>query len=460
MIVTHGRAHVVLDPAVWRKWRVIPGVAPQRVPIELLESMGYAPYLPPCVPYTPWSDAKPWQVQAVEFILSVRRCIVAAETGLGKTKIAIDAREALGATRVLVIAPAIALPVWQAEIAKWELAQCQVKCNGPVFNTHDVVYMLYSYSQAHKIPPDLAVDYLILDEIHSAKTHGATAARQSKAVRALANRHKGAIVGLSATPMTVDPLDLYGQLDLLYPGRFGSFWDYRKAYAERTPCQYALGGYSYKGLNERRAKELEQRLQSVMLRITKDSIDTIKPVLEVKAGLSILHEVAQAHKTKQVAVITYNKALARQLHKAIDGSVLISGQSVASRTKAINEARRGCKVIVASMGSIAQAIDLTFVQQAYFVQLYAAPGFFQQVLGRFARLNSTHRPTLTLLVEPGSLEEVYAYRLVDRCLDQQSLMAASSSQTLITESMQMTDDQILAKLRESAGEIDSELTDG
>ena len=75
------------------------------------------------------SDLHPYQVAAVEHILSHTHCGLFLEMGLGKTVSTLTAinklmYEELAINRVLVVAPKrVAESVWDAEIEKWEHLQ-------------------------------------------------------------------------------------------------------------------------------------------------------------------------------------------------------------------------------------------------------------------------------------------------------------------------------------------------
>jgi SNF2 family DNA or RNA helicase len=62
--------------------------------------------------------ARPYQTQAIEFLTQTPRALLALDTRLGKTLCAVHAWEAIGARRVLVIAPAIGRLSWADELAK------------------------------------------------------------------------------------------------------------------------------------------------------------------------------------------------------------------------------------------------------------------------------------------------------------------------------------------------------
>ena len=127
--IEHGRYKVKIPDLIYRNWRAIPGVAPARLPVELL-----TPFVAECktrgfvlsgltapspLPVHLPADLRQHQRRACEAMIANGRMILAAVTGSGKTRCAIEAVKALGAQTMLVVAPAMALPVWERELGKW-----------------------------------------------------------------------------------------------------------------------------------------------------------------------------------------------------------------------------------------------------------------------------------------------------------------------------------------------------
>jgi superfamily II DNA or RNA helicase len=410
----------------------------------------------------PMQALLPHQVDAMEFALTKQRCIIAAETGLGKTRIALETARTLAAMEVLVIGPAMVNEVWKAETTKWTPEYTFISCDDPPGKAYYVRFT--SYGQIKKAAEQpRAYDLVILDEIHSVKTHGKTSAIQSKEVAELLKDYTGPIVGLSATPMTIEPLDLWHQLDILYPGRFGDFYQFRAAYANKTPDKYAYTGLKYSGLNPARADELQTRLESVMLRITKADLEQALPKVQLLVTAvpeaEVVWTVLEAAEVERTCVVAYNRDTAKALAKQL-GAVLLTGEQTAkARAKVLAELRQDNRLLVATMGAIALGVDLSFVTRAIFVQLYSAPGKMAQVVGRFHRLNSVKPVTVEFIVRPGTIEEVYAYRLVDRLKDIGKLANPTVVDSLVLNGIDnaVPDEELFRQLRVAANIIDDEL---
>jgi superfamily II DNA or RNA helicase len=464
--VEHGRLVTKLPDALYRKWRGVPGVAPCRAPLELLESMG----LGNCTNYEPTADIcfdrdttlLAHQREACRFVLTKRRCIIAAETGLGKTRIALESAQQLRAYCVLVIGPAMTQEVWLNESTKWA-PEYGFWVDGKCFREPASGEMVFcSYGKVGKASIE-HITCVILDEIHSVKTHGKAGAIQSKEVANLLKDYTGPIIGLSATPMTIEPLDLWHQLDILYPGRFGDFYQFRAAYANKASDKYAYTGLKYSGLNPARADELQTRLESVMLRITKADLEQalplVCPLVTSVPEAEVVSTVLASAAVERTCVVAYNRDTARSLAKQLDAVLLTGEQTAKARAKVIAELRVNGKLLVATMGAIALGVDLSFVTKAIFVQLYPVPGKMAQVVGRFHRLNSTKPVTVEFIVNPGTIEELYAYRLVDRLKDIGKLAKPTTVDDLVLNGIDhaQTDDEIFAQLRVAANITDDEL---
>lgn len=122
----------------------------------------------------------PFQLEAIDFILSRRRVIVADEMGLGKTVTAIGAMNALAHAsllrKVLVICPKSLVLTWEAELKRWLVRPTQILVglprvdDPPDLDESAVVILNYEMVPKHK-PQLCAVewDMLVCDEAHLLK---------------------------------------------------------------------------------------------------------------------------------------------------------------------------------------------------------------------------------------------------------------------------------------------------
>ena len=89
-----------------------------------------------------------------------------------------------------------------------------------------------------------------------------------------------AIFGLTATLMPNQPCDIWNILDTIWPGRFGrSDWKFKQRYSNVSHNGY---GWTFKGLNELHAGELQARLASLSSRTTKLDVPHLIPPFDVQ----------------------------------------------------------------------------------------------------------------------------------------------------------------------------------
>lgn len=264
-----------------------------------------------------------YQIEGAQWLVDQLRAsgaaLLADEMGLGKSAQAIATIDALGAERMtLVICPAIVRPHWHGQIARW----CNPKLSEPVVGWGDV----WSYEQTVKMVSrgletwPYHPDVVVVDECHYLSN---AKSQRSKAVRKiLETAHRGQrrphLICLSGTPMTARVRDLHNVLDLMHPGRWGSWFDFTKRYCgghwEEIPHVdrpvWKSDGHSYEG-------ELASRLRAVMLRRTKAEVAQDLPPL-----------------TRNVVEVELPTKVTRSLRKDADAvdwaSVLTQGLGVAA----------------------------------------------------------------------------------------------------------------------------------
>lgn len=184
------------------------------------------------------TDLHPYQVAAVEHILSHTHCGLFLEMGLGKTVSTLTAinklmYEELAINRVLVVAPKrVAESVWDAEIEKWEhlkhlkiskvvgdaktrLNALQTRADIYTIGRDNIAWLCKLY-QGKRMPFDM----LVIDELSSFKNHKSVRFKHLRVVQPQFLR----VVGLTGTPAPNGLIDLWAQIYLLDRGeRLGKF---------------------------------------------------------------------------------------------------------------------------------------------------------------------------------------------------------------------------------------------
>lgn len=144
----------------------------------------------------------PHQVAHAGFLAGVRFAGDFSEPGTGKTLTALTAAGMVRAGSLLVIAPPIALPMWQEMIEKYLELEAQILRTGAenICETADAI--VCSYAIATKRCDELKdFDVLICDESHALKTHDAARTIAILGPNGIANTCGHAWM-LSGTPVT------------------------------------------------------------------------------------------------------------------------------------------------------------------------------------------------------------------------------------------------------------------
>jgi SNF2 family DNA or RNA helicase len=216
----------------------------------------------------------PWQTEGAKMIAAVERVLITDEPGTGKTVTTI-----LGLTErrldkskrgpILVVCPASVVDPWVEHWQTWAPHLTAVAWRGPkrkALMGHADVYVM-SYEIAAKDNPvagtkdmkpliGLEPHALVVDECHYIKNPGAA---RSKAVRRLAKHIRkssdGAVVGLSGTPITHGPSNLWPILEALEPLAWPAGERFKSRY-----CEIVSGDYKDDELGLNRFTEPEFRL--------------------------------------------------------------------------------------------------------------------------------------------------------------------------------------------------------
>jgi len=198
------------------------------------------------------------------------------EMGLGKTPTAIEILKHLNCHTVLIVCPAVVRLNWESELKKWGW-----KGNIQILDTGKKAK---SYAE-EPVPGAVIVSYELLthltkcvfaatifDESHYIKNNKAGRSKHARSIRI--RNPSAACLCLSATPITSEPKDLHNQLDMLWPGRFGTFWQFVNRYSNLTSNGY---GTEIKGTNDLHISELESRISATCQRVTKHEVAHLLP---------------------------------------------------------------------------------------------------------------------------------------------------------------------------------------
>lgn len=206
------------------------------------------------------------------------------EPGTGKTRVVIEFCEVKakkeGLRKVLVVAPLGVLSTWEDEIETWlTLPRSVIRLTGSVKERKAklkelsrkkpdrLTFILVNYEVIIKLKEELKAwgpQCIVADEMHYIKHH--TAGR-SKVLHYLGPYARWRF-GLTGTPITNSPLDVFSQYKFLDPKIFGTRWT---AFKYTYAVWGGFGGFKllrYKNLNK-----LQKKVHSIAFQCGKEELD-------------------------------------------------------------------------------------------------------------------------------------------------------------------------------------------
>lgn len=299
----------------------------------------------------------PYQIEGAKFLAANKYAFLADGMGLGKTVQAIEACNLIGATRVVVISPAVARINWQREFELWS-------------TNPDVKALVFSYDKVavSKSVQDqikaFAPQVMILDEAHYLKT------RTTKRTKAIYGPHcqgKGVAESaervwlLSGTPCPNNAGELWPHFRALWP-KMITLGDKPLNYMEfiQRYCVLAESLYGVKIVANKNAPELKEKLRMVMKRRrAEDVLKDLPPIswhmVPVEPD-SVMDDITELE--QDVAVEALKEAL------TADG--VIEGASVAlaslRRATGLAKARLASRMIAEELKDNAYEKVVVFVQ--------------------------------------------------------------------------------------------------
>lgn len=407
-----------------------------------------------------------YQADGVKFVAKRAHtgALLADDMGLGKTAQAIRVIQSLDVPAVVVM-PAYARDVWLAEINRWweglghpNIFVCRgTKPDLRIPETTQIIFCHYDVLHAwlEKIQDwNGHQKYIsVFDEIQYIASEKA---RRSVACRNLAGR-AAYRVGLSGTPMTNRPRDLWHILETLSPGRFGTFFQFALRYCDAHQVEVPMKDgpqsfWNFDGASH--LDELKSRLTHMMLRRTAVDVGLQLPprsrqliwlepkkigpakipgIRNRRALREALDRAADAKLPEALRLIRdvsgkavifcWRRNVAEWLAAELGGperdARLIHGGILVPKRKAILEAARAAEsgYLVVTIDSCATAIDLSFASVGVFVELTYEPWELLQAEAREFRRGQKWPTRFLYLLMKGSADELVADAVI-RKLDE------------------------------------------
>lgn len=530
---------------VWQAPVEAAGILAKRLQkAKIAKLRGELPTLPPPVELPPHDKVYSYQNAGIEFI--VDRCkrlggaLLADEAGVGKSVQALlSSTHTAPNERTLIVSPAVVAQHWMEEAERWlgkpasRVHSTSPRWKGVGVTTYGVLTNILgrphhlewqhptskewfrhaAYADLRKAEWDLEqqqrddrevqwrlthvpnplppIGTLILDEIHYLSSYRA---QRSKAIRTLIKKQRpAAIIGLSGTPLTTRPRDLWNPLDLLYPGRFGRYWDYARRYCEAHQKEVeGLEEEVWDTSGASNLDELSERLKPLMLRRTKGEVLELPPrqrvMLPVElpkragAALAIAYEDAgedeaiktaltgtEGHKVPhavelatdlvkqghRVLLLTTRKAtaadIAKKLKKAKINTPIATGDTPPDRrAKLLNAARDAA---VATIYAVTTGINLVGFDAVIFVGLDWVPSTLLQAEARPHRIGTEKKITYYYLIGMGSIDEVIRSAVIERLDHFATLMGDQGEELDLARTLgKETEEEVIAAIVEMVRE--------
>lgn len=413
---------------------------------------------------------RPYQQAGIDRFLARhdKRMIFAWAPGAGKTPGAITVAKALGATNVLVAAPARARPTWQREFADW----------WPEVEAHSICYgrdnksltkkqaaqreaayaaeaQIISYTLLGKNMTAARRSLLIVDELHNCAD---PQSQQSRALRAFIHAHPDMpVLGLTGTLIRKEVQDVWHPCHMLWNGKWGTPtqagdvpWSFRKKYC--LSREGYEGREVYYGANPATLPELQNKLEPYVHRVVEADFAEYLPEASIKplfiddnAKLDAVvatwaEQAAQDH--SHVGFLAYYhktaEAMFAKLRKQFPKrpAFYVSGSMTVETRQSILDAARAAPecIFVGTMESVGESVSLTFLRACLVAEWQSTPGKAVQLIGRFVRAEKVVAPTFVeFVVFPK--DEQRAAQLFERTNAVTALLKTDAKSAIVQELM-------------------------
>lgn len=227
---------------------------------------------------------RPFQEEDVRQIWCFRgRALVASEMGTGKTVTALSWISRIPKRRpALIITPASLKWMWESEAwLKFKIRARVLEGTEPKIKRLEDEVIVVNYDILHawrkiilRNPPEVVV----MDECHYVKT---PSARRTKAANSICEG-ASSVLGLSGTPMTNHPIDLWSVLHLIRPDIFPVHWDFAKRYCHPKKTYW---GWKFDGAERKQELFSILRRECMIRRLKKDVAPEIPDKIHIDIPL-------------------------------------------------------------------------------------------------------------------------------------------------------------------------------
>ena len=431
-----------------------------------------------------------FQRTGVEFIVravhDTGAALLADSMGCGKSVQALRATKLLGESRVLIVCPPVAVQNWVHEIRKHLDEPAEVvgrklkkKEGGGRLLTWEG-FGVVGYDTFRGLKDVAPAGLVILDELHYCSN---PKAKRTKAVAAYTAATGARLIGLTGTPITARPRDIWSPLDILWPGRFGNWWKFTGRYCEGHyeeitgldkpvwVCDGAsnldeLGERLRSGLMLRRTKgevlelPMQQRIIMPVELPERARVNLVKATVEVTGERELGRALSaiEEHKIKaaielvsdlrasgrRVLVFTLRRDTAAQIGKALDVPYVTGEHAPAERAKILGAVNCG----VATIYSVTTAINLVNFDTCVFVGLDWVPSTLLQAEARTHRIGQDRDVIYYYLMGMGTLDETICAKVIERLDNFSAVVGSAKEESELSGALRgnKSDDDLIADL--------------
>ncbi len=427
-------------------------------------------------------------VDHMRFIVRTGAALLADEPGLGKSAQALIALKPC--KRTLIVCPAVVVGHWADQIKRWLGGDC-LKLSKKNLAAWQSGFAVVSYDTmrglAKNVPPAQGI---ILDEIHYLSN-----ARSGRS-KALSNyvelsRRAGCdqVFGLSGTPMLVRPKDLHHPLNVLWPGRFGTWWGFTRRYCDGRYEDIPGVGAVWVCDGASNLEELQARLSQLMVRRQRHEClelpDRIRQTIKVPLPAKLLkqfqaaarqivgegEELRQAlqaiepHKLEaavQLAedliangdrplILVTRRASAEWLGDKL-GCPWVTGETLAHKRRDALLGN-GSGPAVATIYSVTTGIDLTAFNALIIVGLDWVPSTLLQAEARIHRIGQHHPVNIYYLIGEHTIDESIKAKVIERLGVFDQMMGGSMDERALAMALGDRAEDLIASIIANIGNL-------
>jgi SNF2 family DNA or RNA helicase len=277
-------------------------------------------------------DLWPHQIEGADFILKWKKGALWDDTGTGKSQSAIEVADRIGARRILVLCPVIALEHWRDQFAKHgKLPRHVVLVRYPDAPYHlgDVIVVPFSLISNHPEARRLRqyeFDLIVIDEAHALMSMESNRTRSIYAIGADSGGLQDCapyVVLLSATlSPNGRPNELYTHLRALRPELLGPAIGYDTFVERYCERKFSRGREMIVGPKKATAPALKSIMSRFARRVKKKDVQKDLPKVMVDVwpvnvadlvlppGLELEYQVSEAALARDIGKATGEQALA------------------------------------------------------------------------------------------------------------------------------------------------------